>query len=226
MAYSLVSQESSYNSGGVTTGTVTLSVTSGNLLVLCLVHRSDAAVTSVTDSQSQTWTRVRAEQSNAFSIRCGMWYCVSTYTGSLTVTDTAAANEHIMLNLSQWSGQHATPVASSAGGNNASGTSHPHGAGVNATTGQLMITVSGQTAEVTDETVATGFTKLSDTTSGNHWQWWQYRIATGTETGATATYTCTTSCATANIIGLFDVAAGGGTAVPVFVHQLKQQGIA
>lgn len=225
MGYSLVSQESSFNSGGVTTGTVTLNVTSGNLLVLCLVHRSDAGVTSVTDSQGQTWSRVRAEQSNSFSIRCGMWYCVNTYTGSLTVTDTADANEHIMLNLSQWSGQHATPLASSAGGNNASGTSHPHGAGVNATTGQLMITVSGQTFGVTDETVATGFTKLSDATATNLWQWWQYRIATGTESSETATYTCTTACLTANIIGLFDVAASGGS-VPVFVHQLKQQGIA
>lgn len=206
----LVSQnDASANSASAA---VSLSVTAGNLLVLCWATRNGTGtLDSCADDQLQTWTQIGTPV-NA-SGYAALWYCVNTYTGTLTVTGTLSSADVWYVNLSQWSGQHASPYVSTDTATNTATTTHVHGStGISATTGQLLVGVAVQASTVSDE-VYTGtnvFTALQLTNSTNLRQWWGYRIATGSESLVTGAWTQTSGTSAARM-ALFDAAAVGPT---------------
>lgn len=227
MAYTLIGQNDAISTGTLN-GAVTYTVTAGSLLVLCAVTRNGTVlVTSVTDSQSQTWTSAHTGQTSGGY--CYIYYCQNSYTGSLTVTanGTGTTDTHYD-NISEWTGQNTgTVLAGHDGGlTTPTATQHYHcPTGVNATSGQLMVGVAIQASTISDEAYNSSlFTPLQFTNSTNLRQWWGYRIATGTESGERGAWT-QTSGLSAGILALFDLAAASSSA-PRCLHQLKQQGIA
>jgi hypothetical protein len=138
MAIALVSQNDA--TGASTSPAVTLSVTSGNLLVFCWVTRNGTGThNSLADSQTQTWTQ--AGTPVAVDGYASVWYCQNTFTGSLTVTGTLSGSDTWYVNLSEWSGQHASsPYVSTDSHPFSTSTTHVFGdTGISVTTGQLLI---------------------------------------------------------------------------------------
>lgn len=190
--------------GTSTSPAVTLSVTSGELLVFLCVTRNGAGThDSVTDSQTQTWTQIGTPVSATGY--ASIWYCQNMYTGSLTVTGTLSGSDVWYVNLSKWANPHATPYVSTDTATNTATTNHVHGnTGLNATVGQLLIGVAIQASTVSDEAYTSSlFTPLQFTNSTNIRQWWGYRIATGTESLVQGAWT-QTSGSSAGRIALFD----------------------
>jgi hypothetical protein len=209
MAITLSGQADSVTAS-TTTGTVTITPSAGELIVVCIVLRGGNALSSVTDDRSQTYTAVTTPVLNG--ARAVIYYLANCAAGSTTITVTAASTETICINASHWAGAATSSVVNqfdSKNDNNAV-TTHPHGnTGVNAANGDLIVTVAGQTATITDETVATNYTALTMATGGNNRHWWQYRLAGSTLTGETAPYTAS-SHGSACMIASFNQAAAGG----------------
>jgi hypothetical protein len=211
MAIALVSQNDA--TGASTSPAVTLSVTSGNLLVFCWVTRNGTGThNSLADSQTQTWTQ--AGTPVAVDGYASVWYCQNTFTGSLTVTGTLSGSDTWYVNLSEWSGQHASsPYVSTDSHPFSTSTTHVFGdTGISVTTGQLLIGCATQGASITDEVFdgSFPFTALQFTNSTNVRQWWGYRIAAGTESNVQGNWTQTSSSA-AGRMAKFDQASAGVT---------------
>ena len=104
-----ITKVSENDAGGVSASpSVALSVTAGNLLVFLAVSRNGTgAHNSLADDQTQTWTQVGTPVNSVGY--ASLWYCSNTYTGTLTVTMTLSASDTWYVNLSQWSGQAASP---------------------------------------------------------------------------------------------------------------------
>ena len=210
MAIAYVSENDA--TGASAAPAVTLSVTAGNLLVLCLVTRNGTGThNSVADSQTQTWTQAGTPVNSTGD--CSLWYCQNTFTGSLTVTGTLSASDTWYVNLSQWSGAHATvPFVSTDSHTTAVSASQLHAdTGLSAVAGQLFVGVAVQSSTISDEAYSGGtpFTALQFTNSTNARQWWGYRIAAGTESNVQGTWTQTSGGA-AGRLALFDQAGAGG----------------
>lgn len=193
---------------GSSSAALAKTVTSGNHLVLAIAIRDGAAINSVTDSQGQTWTL--AVTATDGSRRVAQYHCANAFTGSLTVTVGLAASDTTFLWLVEATKGAAVSVPGTDSTSTASGTSHPHGAtGVDAISGDLLMTVAAQSSSLTDETPAAGYTAGSFT-GGNGRQYWQRRVAAGTLTDDQGTYTNTTSHASVGCIAVYRDAAGGG----------------
>jgi hypothetical protein len=206
MAITLSGQADSVTAGS-TTGVVTINPTAGELIVVAWVLRGGNSLTSVTDDRGQTYQAVTTPVLNG--ARAGMHYVRNCLGGSTAITVTAGATETVIVNGSHWAGADTSAsvlLAFDTATNNAV-TTHPHGAtGVNASAGDLILTVAGQSSTITDEVVATNYTALTMATGGNNRHWWQYRLANATLTGETAPYTAS-SHGSACMIAAFAQAA-------------------
>jgi len=208
MAITLSGQADSVTAS-TTTGQVTVTPSAGELLVIAWVLRGGNTLTSVTDNRSQTYTAVTTPVLN--NARAGIHYVANCLGGSTTITVTAGSTETVIINASHWAGAATSSVVNQfdTAQNNAV-TSHPHGAtGVNASSGDLIITVAGQGSTITDEVVATNYTALTMATGGNNRHWWQYRLANSTLTGETAAYTATAHNSACMIASFLQAAAAG-----------------
>lgn len=186
---------------GVSSGDIVRSVTAGNFLVLSIALRDGASVTSVTDSQGQTWTSVVSI--TALGRTAAQYRCANTFTGSLTVTVNNSASDTQFLWLVEASYTNAPAVHQTDSTSTSASTTHPCGAtGVDAESGDLLITVSCQSSSVSDETVSSGWTAGSFTVSNGR-QYWQRRVAAGTLTDNQGTYTATTSHDSAGCIACY-----------------------
>jgi hypothetical protein len=228
MPITLVSQNDA--TGVSAAPAVVLSTTSGNLLVLCFVTRNGSGThDTVTDDQAQTWTQIGTPvPCNGGGGYVSLWYCVNTYTGSLTVTCGLSASDTWYVNLSQWAGQHASPYSTTDTSSATSSTTHVMGGtGLSVVSGDLLIGAAVQGGSITDEafTGGTPFTALQFTGGANVRQWWGYRIAAGTESNVQGNWTQSASSVGARM-AKFVQSVAGGPAVPVVLHQLSQQGIA
>jgi len=193
-----------------TTGTCTVSPTAGSLLVVAWVLRGGNSLTSITDDRGQTYTAVTTPILDA--ARAGIHYVANAASGSTTVTVQAGATETVIINCSYWTGAATSSVVEAFDSiANPSGLSHPHGAtGVSAQSGDLIVTVCGQSSTITDEVVAANYTALTMATGGNNRHWWQYRLAASSLTGETAPYTAS-SHSSACMIGSFNQAAAASS---------------
>lgn len=94
------------NNSGATSVVVTISTTTGNLLVANIHVNSETAitVTSVTDTASNTWTKaVNTTSSTGSGNRAEIWYAANaTAVSSVTVTISAA--QVVVANISEYSG--------------------------------------------------------------------------------------------------------------------------
>jgi hypothetical protein len=191
-----------------TTGQVTVTPSAGELLVIAWVLRGGNTLTSVTDDRGQTYTSVTTPPLNG--ARAGIHYVANCLGGATVITVTAGATETICINASHWAGAATSSVVNqfdTKNDNNAV-TTHPHGnTGVNASSGDLIITVAGQTSTITDEVVATNYTALTMATGGNNRHWWQYRLAGSTLTGETAAYTASSHGSACMIASFLQAAA-------------------
>lgn len=193
---------------GVNTGTIVRSVTAGNFLVLSIAIRDNATIDAVTDDQSQTWTLV-VEATDTLR-RVAQYRCANTFTGSLTVTIDLGGFDTQFLWLVEASYTNAPAVFQTDSTSTAASTTHPCGAtGVDAESGDLLVTVSAQSSSVADETVSAGWTEGSFTALNGR-QYWQRRIATGTLTNNQGTYTAVTSHDSAGCIACYRESAGAG----------------
>jgi hypothetical protein len=210
----LVQQQDSITAG--TTGNVTLNgITAGNFLALAWVIRTGASFTSAVGSLNSTFTQAVAPQ--LLSARAGIHYFANSASGNETVTLTAGASDTILLNLSEWSGLATSSVLDQANGlnTNVTTTTHSHGSITTASNCGLVITCSGQSSTVTDETVASGFTAFQYTniiagSGSNNRVWWQYaNTGTGSLT-TTGAYTTAANSSSCGVIASFLNAGGGG----------------
>jgi hypothetical protein len=203
-----------------TTGTVTVTPSAGELLVVAWVLRGGNTLTSITDDRGQTYTAVTTPVLN--SARAGIHYVANCLGGATVITVTAGATETVIINGSHWAGAATSSVVNQFDtASNAATTTHPHGAtGVNASSGDLIITVAGQSSTITDEVAAANYTALTMATGGNNRHWWQYRLAGATLTGETAAYTASSHGSACMIASFLQAAAASGQA-PRSTHQFR-----
>lgn len=115
MPYALV--QTAHNTGG--SCAYPASVTAGNLLVASVsaTNTETDAVTSVTDSLGQTWTRIGVGPSNAITERPYLYYKFNTLGGPCTVTASASAGNPPMVNVMEFSGAPTTDPLDISGAN-------------------------------------------------------------------------------------------------------------
>jgi hypothetical protein len=96
--------------GSGTSGTGTIAVTAGNILMLCVhvdSHTSGIPRTPViTDSQSNTWVQtVNSQSAQSGQVQTtDVYYCFPTSTGTLTITATVNTNNSWEAGVDQFSG--------------------------------------------------------------------------------------------------------------------------
>lgn len=203
------------SAGSVSSQAISKSVTSGNHLVIAIALRNGATVSSVTDDQGQTWNSAVAHTAGARSV--AIYHCANAYTGTLAVTVTPSVSETLFLLLMEATKSAPVTVNETDTHSVTASTSHPCGAtGVDAISGDFIVTVSTQSSSVSDETVASGFTVGSFAGGSNGRQYWQRQVASGTLTNDTATFTAVTSHDSTSCMAVFrDAASGGATRAAV-----------
>lgn len=220
MAAALRTQTANSGSGDVA-ATLT-GVQSGDLLICCIHERDGAAITGVSDTVNGSWTQAVTRAITA--ARVAIFYFQNSGAGNPVITVDQVGAAPMNISTSAWSGCATTGGADTTGNaGNSSTTSHTHGS-VTPSASALLITVCGGGALGAD-TLNTGFTMFNrDTTQLSGQQFFAYKA---THTGAlNPTHTSANTQSTDGVVAAFlEAGGGGGTAVPVFVHNLRQQGI-
>lgn len=205
----LVQQNTAGSSSSASTRTITLpSVTAGRGLVLSYAQFNGgvssgsyaSAISGITDSASNTWTRAVAYNGTTTVGQVELWYCLSsaasagTLTVTVTITSPATAC-NVAMNLSNYS-KALTGVRAT---NTASGTATSQSATVTSASGDLVLAaqsrfdnVNEACSTLTPLTFVTG-TSVSDASA--------YGVASTTST--TATFAAGSSVAIGTAIASF-----------------------
>lgn len=196
---------------------------SGNLLVLMYVSE-DEPITSVADSNGNTWTRAHFDQNGA-NINCSIWYSLNASavnaTDTITVSWSAGINRPRCWRVSEFSGIDATPLDKTADSGSGSGAfANTNTTGTTAATTQadeLVVAAFGHSENGPLSATPAGYTNLGTSLSGatgsngtpSLFPFYKIVSATGTQT-ASATNPDTPYYA--NVIATFKAGGGGGGA--------------
>lgn len=195
-AFSLIQQQ---GNAGVTSTTNTRTLTSvvaGSTLVCQVGNRSSSDLpTGISDTVNGAWTLTNGVGLGASGIAAGVYFFPNSGSGSPVITVTYSASVQNIMACQEWGvGAAAVTEETSNSLSGSAGTSQSHGSITTAGAG-LVLTASIQPASLT-ETVASGFTALTDNALR---LWNQYEIrATGYTT--TGTYTTVESSNTVGVI--------------------------
>jgi hypothetical protein len=190
-------------------------------LVVVAVRERDGSTIAVSSSIDGAFTRaVAAPLSVGLS---EIWYKRNSAGGTASFTVTGGSVRDY--NVSVWTGMQDVAVDTTNGATNSSTTSHTHGSVTPSAQALIVTALTG--ADNGGMTPHTGFTALNNAgvaagTQGR--QYYAYKLA---HTGAVnpthvSTNTITTDACCAAFL---ETAAGGGTTIPVIIHNLRQQHI-
>jgi hypothetical protein len=223
MAYTHVQNASGSGSG---TAAVTVSaLTTGTRVFVFAGHNNNTPTfnTPTVNSGTVNFTSVEGPIDNGTSARCQMWVGEVVSGGATTITvsmSSGTVNCEAYVVECSYTGTPGTTLKAS--GTTTGVSTHPIGAGLAYSAGDFLF--QGAHATTTSSFVAaTNWTEVgTDQSRGGA----QYRIpgSGGSTTGDISSDG--TNETTATILAVFPFTGGGGTAVPVFVHHLRQQGIA
>lgn len=196
---------------------------SGDLITVVLRERDGGTPTGVSDSVNGAWdltNNLAVARGAGVGDHIRIYYFWNSGAGNPTVTVDYGGSVVFNAYVDCWSGAQTTSAVldQTNSTTNGSGTSHSHGSITMTATG-LALTGTAYSGEDGGVTPATDFT-VADTLDKSSRQ---YRITTAITT--TATETSANSTGSNGAIASFKEASGGSTAVPVFVHHLRMQGI-
>lgn len=198
-----------------TTHTASLTLSTGDLVVVCVACRDNVAVSSVGDTVNgaASYTRAGAAQFDATDgTYSEIWYFENSGAGAATITVTWASAVRAGLNASRWTGAAtASALDQNSGNNNGPGVT-AHTAGSITTTGAgLMIASYQTTGNPGTRTFGTWTALTGNDAQGYDRSCFGYRIVTGATTDD-ADMTTGNACDTSGKIASFnEAAAGGGT---------------
>jgi len=193
------------NTGSIsstTSGTVSMgNTTTGNTIVVIVVtDASGSSVTSITDSQSNSYSKIDGVAWSVGFDSLEAWQASSITGGALpTITVNLSASDSAILLAREYSGLNGLDTHVIATG---SGSALTSGATSNTTTRTLVIGYSGQSATSGSPTAGSGFVNLSVATSGTVKLAIEDKIVTG-QGPQTATFTGSGlgyACGVANFI--------------------------
>lgn len=206
MAFSLTQQQGSASVVNTTNDRTLTSVVAGSTLVVMIGNRTSTDLpTGISDTVNGAWTLTNGVGNGANGIASGIYFFPNSGAGSPVITVTYSASVTNIMAAQEWgvSNSSVTEEASNSA-SNAAGTTHSHGSVTTAGAG-LILTACVQSGTLT-ETVASGFTALTD--NGLR-LWMQYKITTTGET-TTGSYTSVESAGTeGTILALMEPSAGG-----------------
>lgn len=223
MALALESTPKHANGSGTSLALPAFSTSQACRLYLAVLWNSDVTVTGITGG-SLTWTR-RASQDNGSNTRIELWSAPATG---------AVSSEIYAVNFSG-SSSFATADVFAFSGQDTSGTPFDSNASVPAKSATDPVSISTDNADdvivacfressTANPTEGSGFTKIS----GADYLLTEYKIVAATQSSLSCAQGTGAGDSNGCIADALKAAAGGGggTAVPVFVHHRKMQGIA
>jgi hypothetical protein len=212
------------------TANVTITVTAGDRIIVCVREHNGTAITSVSSDVDGALTQEVNRSVNAANVY--IWSLRASATGGnhvITVA-TAGGNTTFDFNASTWGGVVTTGAADTSTGNGGAATTTPNHGSITPSAAALIITAWGGGSDNGGETGGSdGMTALQNTADANSGnvgkQYYQYKV---THTGAIdGDFTTTNSVAYDGVIAAFlESGGGGGTPVAVFLNNLQRQGIA
>jgi hypothetical protein len=216
--------------------TVAVTYSTGNALLVGINYAQNRQVVTITDTAGNTYTElVTAPTDTAFSTTHA--FVAKNLIGtSATITITYAGSTQAAVNVTEWSGlDTTTPTGGTATGTATSGTEITSGSlSAAGAAGDVVVAIVGsyyQSATwAAGSTNPSGFAaEASATSSGSDGTGnigMGYAVLAAGYSGAVSMDPAGTTYG--NIVGVVLKAAGGGggPVVPVFLHQLRQQGIA
>lgn len=189
MSISLVQNTSSNPAASNPTLVFASNVTAGNLLIVAVNYIASGAVTSVTDSQGNTYTACGTELS---ANNAGAWWgkiflALAGSTGANTVTVNSGSNLINNVFIYEFSGVSAQDQFGSAFG---SGTAVDSGGVTTSAANEALFGFYWATGASTTQNPGTGWTAL-DSQGGSFHGWTQYEIVS-----STGTHDCTATLGT------------------------------
>lgn len=183
-----------------TSHTVSLTVSAGDLVVLCVGVRDDFAIDSVSGSVNSYTLAGSVTRDTGSGHRAAIYYCENASAGSETITVSFGANSaRAYLNASRWTGAKTSGALDQTnGGQNASGTSH--------TSGSVTATGSGVAVGCfkfsggPDETDTAGFTALSQAAGGREYFAYLLNSAGAVECTVTTSFAVASAARIANFL--------------------------
>lgn len=198
------------NSASATTDTVTISTTSGDLLVASIGVNSTSApgVSSVTDTAGNTWVRAGSIAAGAGTgARTDIWYAANA-TAVTSVTITVPSTTDIVANVSEYSGVSATsPLDTALTTTNLATTSHASSSLTTSSNGELVITDLSYLNGGTVTATGSGWTSLTGSSINTKNSKYSYQIAPSTGSFS-QTWTSSTSTTSGSVIAAFRPASG------------------
>lgn len=206
-------------STGALTGTA-----AGDLITLVFRERDGGVPSSISDTVNGSWdltNNLAVRRGNGVGDHTAIYYFWNSGAGNPVVTVSFGGAAIGSAYVDVWSGAQTTSAVLDQVNSiaNPSGMSHSHGS-ITTTTNGLILTSLACGADPSGWTPDTGFTARQTLDKNIS----DFKITTSTET-TTATGTSGASITSNGAIASFKEASGGGTAVPVFVNNLRVQGI-
>lgn len=217
MAIARVQESSELTVTSGTTGNVTLTVSSGNLLIAYIACQSGTATFTVSDNKGNTWNEAITKADGTVARSASLWYANNVSAGSTQVTVGASGSATYSAIIQEVSGQDTAggaiaPLdASSSHSDTSATTNHVSSASstVIDTTDAALVACSGIVTGSVGVTVSpgTGYTQI---VSANVRILWQYKVFTGATNDEQGAWMDDSSRTAVAVIGAFKQAAGGG----------------
>lgn len=221
MAYALVTEVNSSPAAGASF-TLSKTPTAGNLLILAVhYHSTSITLSSVSDTQGNTWTLVGNSPSVSPGERVGLAYAYNVSGSAATITVTASSGTPTCsYSLSEWSGfTGANPLDKSVTGSGTSGNTSVTLVGVAANA--LVFMASTRTGGNSTPTANyTGRYQRDDF----YYEHGEYDLDSGASGNIVVDATGTSSNWTA-IAASFAVPAGGGSSIAAISSGYHQRGL-
>lgn len=215
MAIALGAQNSATNAS-TTSHTITLTLTAGDLVVLCVSERNYSAVSSVTGTVNATYSTARTmNQDPDGGTGAGIYYFENSAGGSETITLTTAGSITTYMNVARFTGAKTSGALDQSNeADNVSATAHVHGSIT--TTGASVICTAmcfGGSATATPPGDFTQFTEANARSCN------MYKISTGAETNNPSTSTVQTLSSGGAIANFLE--ASSSVPIPRFVRHYQ-----
>jgi len=211
MAIAFSSQAVNSTSGtSQTTHTATLTLSAGDLVVVCVGTRDGVTIDSCVGSLNGAYTLVDPTIVNTNnSNKSAIFFFENSASGSETVTVTLSAAGRAGVNISNWTGAATSGAADQDDGNFITSAATSHTSGSITTTGAGLIIVHAVIGGASGGFTFTDFTALTSPDSARYNPF--YRIVTGS-TEETGDYSTVNSVLSTNKMASFnEAAAAGGT---------------
>lgn len=223
MAIARVQESSELTVSAGTTGNVTFTVSSGNMLIAYIGCQNASITFTVSDNKGNTWNEAITKTDGTVARTASIWYTNNIAAGSTQVTVASNASATYSAIIQEVSGQDTAggaiaPLdASSSHADTSATTDHVSSASstVIDTTDAALVACAGIVPGSVGVTVSpgAGYTQIVST---NVRILWQYKVFTGATNDEQGAWTEDVGRTAVSVIAAFKQAAGGGGASRVW----------